>query len=109
MNYLNEEAFQTPCTTEENQKIFMSPYVSRFDKRDLEDAGASPKEIKLQQKIHATKRIEYIKKAKEVCNECPFIKQCLAYSDKVDDRIYGVVAGMSEPERKKRLIALNII
>lgn len=92
------------CQLEENKELFFSPFLGRFDKRDiLEEAPDSTEEyILAQQKKHRARGAILIAQAKETCNRCPILSACLEYSDSVDAPIYGVVAGLTDKERRAR-------
>jgi WhiB family redox-sensing transcriptional regulator len=58
--------------------------------------------------LFKTKRSVYLseRQAKEICKECPLIKDCLAYALKYDE--HGIWGGTTEQDREKIRRSLGI-
>lgn len=91
-----------PCVA--NRSIFDSRFLTDFDPDDyLEDhAGVSENEIKKNEVLHLISQNMMIREAKQLCATCPVLDKCKSWalSEETDNqRIFGVVGGMSEEER----------
>lgn len=95
------------CASEDAQALFVSPYLDAFDVASFRDEhGDVPKDVlNAAKEDHSQKYYVMTGAAKQLCFSCPALNECLQFVktlDKADD-VYGVVAGMTVPERKEFL------
>lgn len=92
------------CQTGANRNLFFSPFLGRFDRRDVldENPNSTEEEILEKQKQHRVKNRVLTEQAKAICASCPILAACTEYANSMNLPIYGVVAGMTEKERRAR-------
>lgn len=105
---------ETPCRT--NIDIFDSSYLTAFDPDDyIEDyegeEAPTPEEIHLAQFKHNIAQKNAEKAAIDLCHTCPIRLQCASWvlsTEGEGESVYGVVGGMTEIARAKRLHPVSV-
>lgn len=111
------------ATNEEAQKLFMSPFLEKFSENDFyedhignEKLSTSELEAKKKglQPLLEEKRTEhelaysiYTGMAKSFCQQCPVFELCNEYRIEKEQEgveFYGVIAGLTNEERKSRKV-----
>lgn len=89
------------CT--DKADLFASPYMEDFSKEDfLEDnPEATAKEIQAAYTAHSNLQSMAVATAKSECYACPALEWCKQQALKIEEPVYGVMAGMTEKERRK--------
>lgn len=108
-NESDQPVKETPCRV--NIDIYDSPYLTAFDPDDyIEDYDGSeaptPEEIHLAQFKHNIAQKNAEKAAIDLCQTCPIRLQCASWvlsTEEEGESVYGVVGGMTELDRTKRL------
>lgn len=92
-----------PQNCVEKADLFASPYMEDFSKDDfLEDnPEATAKEVQSAYTSHSNLQAMAVASAKTECFTCPALEWCKQQALKIEEPVYGVMAGMTEKERRK--------
>lgn len=93
-----------------NQPLFLLPFLEPFDAKEYQEEypAATPQETEAAQNDHLKKYYVKIAEAKSICMACPVLQECSKWAAEQDEEVYGVVAGLTEAERKKENFELDI-